>query len=169
GYWLWRRPDRAKGAEKPSAESRFAVFVVAWMLTHAVVVFTYFWGRAQYPSAARLVVSMDIFFSLMAAWFVVRTLSTQAMSAQARGRIPLLPVLFAVGLFATQIPAAARAKTMSKLTETRENAEVWRFFRRLGEEQILIVSNRPIHFTIMNYGSMSFESAKNDTYLFTAL
>jgi hypothetical protein len=162
-YWLWLRPDRVKGAERISDESRFALITVAWMLTQVVIVFAYAWGRAQYPSAARLVAPIDVFFSLMAAWFVVRLLSL-------RGRQnALLSVLFAGGVLVTQVPTAARAKMMSKLTETRENAEVWRFFRRLGEEQILIVSGRPIHFTIMNYGSMTFESARNDPYLFTAL
>jgi len=44
----------------------------------------------------------------------------------------------------------------------------WSFFERLNEKRILIVTDRPNHFTIMDYGAMSFESARHDPYLFTA-
>jgi hypothetical protein len=58
---------------------------------------------------------------------------------------------------------------MNRLTQTRENATTWRFFESLPDQRILIVTDRPNHFTIMNYGAMSFESAKRDPHLFTAL
>ena len=58
---------------------------------------------------------------------------------------------------------------LNRLTQTRESAATWRFFERLGEKRILIVTDRPNHFTIMNYGAMSFDSARRDPYLFTAL
>jgi hypothetical protein len=58
---------------------------------------------------------------------------------------------------------------MNRLTQTRESATTWRFFERLNERRILIVTDRPNHFTIMNYGAMNFATARNDAYLFTAL
>ncbi len=58
---------------------------------------------------------------------------------------------------------------LNRLTQTRESAATWRFFERLEEKRILIVTDRPNHFTIMDYGAMSFESARRDPYLFTAL
>ncbi len=160
GRWLWLRPDRSSSAEKTTPETRFAIFAIAWVTTQVLLVFSYVWGRAQYPSAARLVLSVDVFFSLVAAWFIVRALRAQR---------PFVAVVVALGISLTQFPTAVRGEWMNKLTETRENAEVWRFFERLDRERILIVSRRPIHFSIMKYGAMTYESAKNDPYLFTAL
>lgn len=160
GRWLWLRPDRKGFSKKSSPESRFAIFSIVWILTQIVIVFTYVWGRAQYPSAARLVMPIDVFFSLLGAWILVRALRAQR---------ELFPILISVGIVLTQFPVASRATMMNELTETRENAAVWRFLQRLDSERILIVSPRPIHFTIMNYGAMTFESARNDPFLFTAL
>jgi hypothetical protein len=57
---------------------------------------------------------------------------------------------------------------LNRLTQTRESATTWRFFERLHEKRILIVTDRPNHFTIMDYGAMSFESARTDPHLLTA-
>src|SRR5690606_28547587 len=121
---------------------------------------TYVWGRAQYPSAARLVLPIDVFLSFLAAWVVARA---------ARRWPPLAAGLIGAGLLFSELPRAADNKFMGQLTETREYAALWRYFRRLPKEDILIVSRRPHHFAIMNYGAMSFEAAKNDSFLFTAL
>src|SRR5690606_19156275 len=139
---------------------RFASAVAAWMLLQAIIVFSYVWGRAQYPSAARLVIAIDVFFSFAAAWALTLTLE--------RFR-PLVPVLVATGIFAIELPKAAQQRMMNKLTQTRESASTWKFFERLGNERILIVTDRPNHFTIMNYGAMDFETARRDRYLFAAL
>jgi hypothetical protein len=162
GRWLWLRPDReGRKTKKPSAErTRFALFVGAFMVLQVVIVFTYVWGRAQYPSAARLVLPIDVFLSFLAAWVVART---------TRPWPPLVAGLIGAGLLLTQLPKAADNKLMGELTETREYAALWRFFRRIPTDDVLVVSRRPHHFTIMNYGAMSFEVAKKDQFLFTAL
>jgi hypothetical protein len=64
---------------------------------------------------------------------------------------------------------AAQARLLNRLTQTRESAATWRFFEELSEERILVVTDRPNHFTIMNYGAMSFDAARKDAHLFTAL
>lgn len=162
GRWLWIRPDRMSTKAKKSApeQTRFAVLVGAWMALQVVIVFTYVWGRAQYPSAARLVLPIDVFLSFLAAWVVART---------ARRWPPLMLALLGVGIFVTELPQASDNKLMGKLTETREHAALWKFFSHVPTDDILVVTRRPNHFTIMNYGAMSFESAKNDPFLFTAL
>lgn len=163
GRWFWIRPDRSNGAAKkprPANHMRFALFVGVWMLAQVIIVFTYVWGRAQYPSAARLVIPLDVFLSFFAAWLLVRSL---------RRWPPLLSILLAVGVLAMELPRAADNKMMSKLTETRENAALWKFFERIPNDDILVIGKRPNHFTIMNYGAMCFESARRDPYLFTAL
>jgi hypothetical protein len=155
--WLFRR-IRARDWKAP--ELRFAISVAGWMSLQAIIVFAYVWGRAQHPSSARLVLSIDTFFSFAAAWVLTRALE--------RWR-PFIPVLLALGVFAMQLPGAPQSRMMNRLTQTRENATTWRFFERLPDKRILIVTDRPNHFTIMDYGAMDFESARRDRHLFTAL
>jgi hypothetical protein len=154
--WLW---GRVRAREFAEAQVRFALFVAAWMLLQAVITFTYVWGRAQYPSAARLVIAFDTFFSFAAAFSLTTFLK--------RFR-PFVPVLLAAAVLAFQLPVASQHRALNRLTQTRESATTWSFFERLGEKRILIVTDRPNHFTIMNYGAMSFDSARRDPYLLTA-
>jgi hypothetical protein len=149
---------RRRGVGK-GPEMRFLGFLAAFMTVQAIVVFTYFWGRAQYPSAARLVIGVDTFFSFMAAWFLTTTL----------GRFrPWVAILLAAALFLAELPVAAQGRFLNRLTQTRESAATWDYFEKLDDPRILIVTDRPNHFTIMNYGAMSFEAARKDAYLFTA-
>jgi hypothetical protein len=148
---------RAKDWSAP--DLRFAVLVAVWMVLQAVIVFSYFWGQAQYPSAARLVLPIDTFFSLGAAWALTRALARFGS---------FVPLLVAGAVFASQSPVASQHRTLNRLTQTRESATTWRFFEALEEKRILVVTDRPNHFTIMEYGAMSFEAARSDPYLFTA-
>ena len=155
--WLLARV-RAKDWQAP--QTRFAICVFVWMLVQTVIVWSYVWGRAQYPSSARLVIAIDTFFSFAAAWIVIRAL---------RRFRPFVPILLGAAVLAAELPVAAQGRMLNRLTQTRESAETWRFFERLHERRILIVTDRPSHFTIMNYGAMSFGAARRDPYLFTAL
>ena len=154
--WLFGRL-RAKDWDAP--QLRFAISVAAWMLLQAIIVFTYVWGRAQFPSAARLVIAIDTFFSFAAAWVLTKSLE--------RWR-PFVAVLLAAAVLASQVPVASQHRMMNRLTQTRESAQTWSFFERLHEKRILIVTDRPSHFTIMDYGAMNFETARSDAHLFTA-
>jgi hypothetical protein len=154
--WLLGRL-RAKDWDAP--ELRFAIFAATWMLLQAIIVFTYVWGRAQFPSAARLVMPIDTFFSFAAAWVLTKSLE--------RWR-PFIAVLLAAAVLVSQVPVASQHRTMNRLTQTRESATTWSFFERLHEKRILIVTDRPSHFTIMDYGAMNFETARRDAHLFTA-
>lgn len=158
--WTGSLVVRMKKKDFKAIQLKLTLFVAIWMLIQIAIVFTYVWGRAQYPSAARLVIPIDTFLSFAAAWLVTRVLARTS---------PFVPVMLAVAVLATQMPVAAQARIMNRLTQTRESAATWDFFERLGNERILIVTDRPHHFTIMNYGAMSFDSARRDAYLFTAL
>jgi hypothetical protein len=148
---------REHGWRAPQA--RFAIFAFAWMLLQAIITFSYFWGRAQYPSAARLVIAFDTFFSFAAAWI------SSVWLARAR---PFVPMLLAAALLVFQLPVASQHRMLNRLTQTRESATCWRYFERLGEKRILIVTDRPSHFTIMDYGAINFEGARRDPYLLSA-
>lgn len=160
GYarWLWWLWPRVRNKDW-SSRSRFALVVAGWLLTQAVILFTYTWGRAQYPSAARLFIALDAFLSFGAAWVLT--------SALERFR-PFVSILVATAVLLVYLPVAAQHRMLNRLTQTRESAATWSFFERLGEKRILIVTDRPNHFTIMSYGAMSFESARSDPYLLTA-
>ena len=153
---LWRAVQQR---DFSAPATRFGIFLGAWVLGQAIISFTYVWGRAQYPSAARLMIALDTFFSFAAAW----VLATRLGPLRALGA-----PLTALAVLIAQLPVAAQHRLTNRLTQTRESATTWKFFENLGEKRILIVTDRPNHFTIMNYGAMSFEAARRDPYLFTA-
>ncbi len=159
GVALWI--GHAVRAARPAGVNlRIATFVGTWVTLQAVVVFAYVWGRAQFPSSARLVLPIDSFFSLAAAWTVTLVL---------RKCRPHLSTLLAAAFFLAQVPGEEQSRMMNRLTQSRESAATWDFFARLNDERIIIVTDRPNHFTIMNYGAMSFDAARRDPYLLTAL
>ena len=139
---------------------RFPLFVIAWMLLQVIIVFAYAWGRAQNPAAARLFIPVDTFFSFAAAWGLTRLL----------GRFrPFVAILLAAAVLPVPIATASQHRMLNRLTQTRENATTWRFFASLHEKRILIVTDRPNLYTIMDYGAMSFDAAKHDPFIFQAL
>ncbi len=157
--WLASHRRELVSPDWKAPRERFAVFVAVWMLLQVIVVFSYVWGRAQAPSAARLVIAIDTFFSFVAAW---------ALTLALRRWRPFVPVLLAVGVLAIHLPIAGQQRMLNRLTQTRETATAWRFFESLHEKRILIVTDRPDLFTIMDYGAMSFEAARQDPFLFEA-
>jgi len=157
--WLGVHRRELLSPDWKAPRTRFAAFVAAWMLLQVVVVFSYVWGRAQAPSAARLVIAIDTFFSFCAAW---------ALTEALRRWRAFVPVLVAVGVLAIHLPIAGQQRMLNRLTQTRETATAWRFFESLHEKRILIVTDRPDLFTIMDYGAMSFEAARQDPFIFEA-
>ena len=161
GCVLWLRSHRRElsAPDWKDPRLRFAAFVSSWMLLQVVVVFSYVWGRAQAPSAARLVIAVDTFFSFCAAWVLTVSL---------RRWRPFVAVLIAAAVLAVHVPIASQHRFLNRLTQTRETATTWRFFDSLHEKRILIVTDRPDLFTIMEYGAMSFEAARQDPFIFEA-
>ena len=161
GCVLWLVAHRRKwwAPDWKDPRPRFAAFVGGWMLLQVIVVFSYVWGRAQFPSAARLVIAIDTFFSFFAAW---------ALTVSLRRWRPFVAVLIAVAVLAIHVPIAGQHRFLNRLTQTRETATAWRFFESLHEKRILIVTDRPDLFTIMEYGAMSFDAARQDPFIFDA-
>ena len=157
--WLGSHRRALRSPDWKASGPRFAAFVGGWMLLQAIVVFSYVWGRAQAPSAARLVIAIDTFFSFFAAW---------ALTVALRRWRPFVAVLLAVAVLAIHLPIAGQHRMLNRLTQTRETATAWRFFESLHEKRILIVTDRPDLFTIMDYGAMSFDAARQDPFIFEA-
>jgi hypothetical protein len=151
---------RVRDRDWQSPDLKFGAMVVGWMILQLVIVFTYVWGRAQHPAASRLVVTIDTFFSFPAAWALLQLLK--------RFR-PSLTVLISAAIFAVYLPVASEFRILNELTLTREAATTWRFFESLHEKRILVVADRPGLYSIMEYGALDFDSAKQDPGLLEAL
>jgi 4-amino-4-deoxy-L-arabinose transferase-like glycosyltransferase len=158
-FALYRRWRRTEAKNRHDSEAKFAVQVTAWIALQLAIVLSYVWGRAQYPSAARLFIPIDTFFAFSAAFLSVRVLGRWNR---------LMPILLAAALLILALPVASQARMMNRLTQTRENAVTWRFFERLNQKEILVVTDRPNHFTILGMGAMNFEAARRDSHLMTA-
>jgi 4-amino-4-deoxy-L-arabinose transferase-like glycosyltransferase len=139
---------------------KVAAMVGGWAVMTIVIVFTYFWGKSQHPAASRLVISIDTFFSFPAAW---------ALTVLFKRFRPFVTALAAVAIFAIYLPVASEYRILNELTLTREAATCWRFFESLHETRIMIIDERPGLFTVMNYGSVDFETAKNDPSILEGL
>jgi hypothetical protein len=161
GALLWLRwlDRRLLSRDVQAPNFKFATMVAVWMVVQLVIVFTYVWGRAQHPAASRLVIAIDTFFSFPAAWILTVWLKRMR---------PFVAPLIAAAIFAIYLPVASEYRILNELTLTREAATTWRFFESLHENRILIVTDRPGLYTIMNYGALDFDNAKNDASLLDA-
>lgn len=149
--------------DKPQHGRQFTVFLVAWLLLMALISFAYRWGKPMHPASCRLYVAMDGVFSFTAAYLLVQL-------AQFARRIGAwLPTVIASLLFVAYVPVAAEARFINELTLTRQAAETWRFFEKLGTKHILVVTDRPGLFTVMEYGSIDLVVAKQSQDLLIEL
>lgn len=146
--------------DKPKHSRQFAVFLVAWLLLMALISFAYRWGKPLHPASCRLYVAMDGVFSFTAAWLLV----------QVGRRIGAwLPTVIASLVFIAYVPVAAEARFINELTLTRQAVETWRYFEKLGTKRILVVTDRPGLFTVMEYGSIDLVVAKQSQDLLIEL
>ena len=150
---LWKL---AHERERKLVKERFAIFAVVWVGVMMVIYLPYFWGKPLHPASARLFVPLDAFFSLMAAWVV--TLLCR--------RVPLwLPSILAAAVVCLHVSAASEGRFINELTLTRQAAQTWRFFEQIHDKNIMVVTDRPGLFTVMDYGSMDLSVAKQGTDL----
>jgi hypothetical protein len=162
GSLLWLRwlDARIRARDWKAPKFQFGTLVAVWMVVQLVIVFSYVWGRAQHPAASRLVIAIDTFFAFPAAWLL--TVALQRFR-------PFVVMSIAAALFAIYVPVASEYRILNELTLTREAATTWRFFENLHENRIMVITDRPGLYTIMNYGATDFESAKADPSLLPSL
>lgn len=139
---------------------QFSAFAVAWFAMVWVISFSYVWGKSLHPAAARLFVIVDAVFSLGAAWFVAVWL---------RNYPRWLTVLATSVFMILAIPVASEARLIQQLTLTRQTSRCFRFFKSLNENRILIITDRPAMYSVMNYGAIDFGAAKQNKSLLTEL
>jgi 4-amino-4-deoxy-L-arabinose transferase-like glycosyltransferase len=145
---LWKL---AHQRERRVATERFAVFALVWAVMMAVIYFSYSWGKPLHPASARLFVPFDALVSLLAAWVV----------ALLCRRAPLwLPSLVAAAVVFLYVSVASEARVINELTLTREAAQIWRYFAQLHDKNIMVVTDRPGLYTVMDYGAQDLSVAK---------
>ena len=150
---LWRLSHER---ERKVAKERFAIFTIVWVGVMAAIYFPYFWGKPLHPASARLFVPFDTFVALMAAWVV----------ALLCRRAPLwLPSLVVAAAVCLHVSVASEGRFINELTLTRQAAQCWRYFETIHDKNIMVVTDRPGLFTVMDYGASDLSVAKQDTNL----
>jgi hypothetical protein len=140
---------------------RRLAFVVAVLGLEATIAFSYSWGKSLHPASARLFIWFDTCVAFCAAWLLV------AISRRVTAWVPLLGrnsggpavVLASLVLFATQIPTASEGRFTNALILTRQASRTWDYFSKLGNKNILIMTDRPGLYTIMDYGALDISTA----------
>lgn len=140
---------------------KYAVFAGALLGLETVLSFSYAWGKSAHPASVRLFIWLDTFVAINAAWLVTKigTKFTVPVSLLQRRSAAPVTLLACFGLFAMHLPAASEARFTNTLILTRQAARAWEFFRKLGDKNILIMTDRPGLFTIMDYGALDISSA----------
>jgi hypothetical protein len=144
--------------------ARFALFVAALLGAETVISFTYIWGQPLHSASARLFIWLDTFVAFAAAWALTvlgRHFAMPFAPLQRRSGAPVT-ILASLSLLAMHVPVASEARFVNALILSRQTAQTWRFFEKLGEKRILILSDRPGLFTIMDYGALDISLANED-------
>jgi len=158
---LVRLFQRARARTLTRTGVYFSLFVLALVSAEAAVCFLYNWGHPQHPASARLFVWFDALTAFCAAYclFWIGRLLTTTASGVRRLSSALVPMFLSAMLFAMHVPAASEGRYINALVLTRSAAESWRFFESLGDKRILVLSDRPGLFTVMDYGASHITNA----------
>ena len=129
-----------------------------------VISFSYDWGKSLHPSSCRLFIWLDTVVAFAAAWMLTLigrqfTMHVAALNRQSGAPATLVS---SIALFAMHVPVASEARFTNSLVLTRQAAVTWRFFDRLQNRNILILTDRPGLYTIKDYGALDISSALTD-------
>jgi len=113
----------------------------------------HFLGRATLPTSARFFLVLSLTFSLVP---VVAAYVFPFRSSRY--------VLLALGLVAalTYHPVAVAHRYMNKLTLTRRTLYAYRFLEEVKQPGVHVISDRPVNYSALGYGSMSFSYANKN-------
>lgn len=139
---------------------RQLLLVVALVSAETVISFSYFWGKSLHPSACRLFIWADTLLAFFAAWLLVTWSNCWQKATSWHGKTAV--ALGCSLLFAVHVPAAQEARFTNSLILTRQAAILWRYFEQLHTNNILIMTDRPGLFTIMNYGALDISQGNSD-------
>ena len=110
----------------------------------------YYFGDPAHQASARLFLPAALTLSLLAAGLLARLSGGRALPA-------LLP---AAALFLLYAPEAAENRFYNNLFLGREYRHEAAFLERLGDRHLLVISDRPGQFTVLDYGAVDFSYAR---------
>lgn len=143
---------------------RCGLLAIALIGAETAISFSYMWGKSLHPSSCRLFVWLDTAVAFAAAWtlsVIGRQFSVSLPAVRSRSALPAT-LLSSAALLAMHVPVASEARFTNSLILTRQAAATWRYFESLHKRNILIMSDRPGLFTIMNYGALDISVANAD-------
>lgn len=142
----------------PEVRERRTVFYasLAGFMAYGLITFSYHAGVPLEQASARLFIPFILSLSLTAAALLCR------IAARKPAAGPVILSL-AAALFITHVPTAAENRYMNLLILTRQHKHEAAFLERLGEKNMLVVSDRPRLFTVRGYGAVNFWYARNNS------
>ncbi len=164
GLFVWSVVRRPYDWKLSSVNLRRLVFVLALLGLETIIAFSYSWGMPLHPAASRLFIWLDTFVAFCAAWLLVVISRRMRPWVTLLGRSSGAPmaVLVSLALFVMQIPTASEGRFTNDLHLTRQALRTWDYFSRLGTKNILILTDRPGLYTIMNYGALDIAAARSN-------
>lgn len=143
GMCFHNRPE----AREDRTLARISVFVLA---VYGLLTFSYYSGNASLQASARLLLPALLALSLLAAWLLAKLF----------GGRPVPLVLAATAVFLVYAPLAAENRFYNCLFQGREYRHERRFLKELGDNNILVIAERPGQFTVLDYGAVDFAYAR---------
>lgn len=145
--WAAWKDFRREGSDR-------SVFLIcssvgAMILAQWVTITAYFRGVPDHPSCSRYFVPFCVVLAITGAWFLGRKVINSAAGRVAVAGIGLL-------LFIVYNPVAANGSFVETQIAVREYRFVRDFLRYNAPKNSLIISGRPGHYAIHEYGSLGF-------------
>jgi hypothetical protein len=129
----------------------YSVFVIsASVLASTLIYFTHFFGDYIHPSSARLFITLSIAFAL--APIALKIFKPNFMSSRA---LLVISVIF----FLFYHPIAVEGRFINALMGNRRTEHCIDFVTKIGDKNILIITERPGQFTALGYGAINFAYA----------
>jgi len=143
--------DKWPGVEpfKQLAWTTLACFSCYWL-----VVSSFFAGDPLYPSTSRYFGLAAFALSLLSAVFIsrLRLIKENGALAVAAGAV----------MFLIYNPLTVENRFSNVQYLTREYRYETDFLKKQGSKNIMIISERPVHFTVLDYGSVNFQYARQE-------
>jgi hypothetical protein len=164
GLFVASRPWKRMRPINVAPAFRYTVLALVLIGAETFISFSYMWGKSLHPSSCRLFIWLDTVVAFAAAWALTVVGQRFAVSgpAQQLQRAAPATLLTSTALFAMNLPVASEARFTNSLILTRQATNTWRFFEGLHTKNILIMTDRPGLFTIMEYGALDITNANAD-------
>lgn len=136
---------------------RAFLFIVAVNLISVWIVFTsYYWGNARYPYSARFFLLPSVILALSAAFILLEILKSRKIR-------PVYGLVIAAVLFIIYYPVSMQDRFFNTQLSLRQYSFMEQALADYGQQNLLVVSDRPVYTAIHNVGSINFKEAEKQS------